>query len=102
MLDGDGEFTTVVTATLQRAVAADRIDNAARRDGEVRDAIRLLCDRGKLGNLRAEQLIVRVKEVWSALPEARRVGDGPSRDEFLAHVITLCIHEFYSAPGPTR
>jgi hypothetical protein len=63
-------------------------------DGDARMAVRALCDAAHARGLQIEQVLILLKSVWHALPEARvaiRAHDG----NILSAVITLCIHEYY-------
>jgi hypothetical protein len=63
-------------------------------DPELRRAIQRSGESARESGLRAEQLIILLKEAWHELPEARRA---PHRgaDDVLARVITLCIDQYY-------
>ena len=62
--------------------------------GELRERLRLLCDRANASGLRPEQLLVILKDGWRESPEARRLT-GRRASDVLARVVTLCIHEYY-------
>lgn len=49
-------------------------------------------DRG----VRAEQLLVVLKEMWSALPEVRAMNESSEQLRLLQRVVTMCIKEYYS------
>jgi hemoglobin-like flavoprotein len=44
-----------------------------------------------------EQLLVVLKEVWSALPEVRSMTESRQQVNLLQRVVTMCIREYYSA-----
>jgi hypothetical protein len=44
-----------------------------------------------------EQLLVRLKEAWSSLPEVRAMRDSHEQARLLQRVVTMCIREYYSA-----
>src|ERR1700733_8327546 len=71
-------------------------EGAVRAGDDVRRALRALCDDARAAGVRAEQLVIAIKQGWSSLhsdrPRAR--SDGP--DELLNQVITLCIDEYYA------
>lgn len=67
-------------------------------DGELRRAMRLVCDDARHRGLRAEQLIITFKQVWATLPEVRKVPRGAEREEMLARLVSMCINEFYAEP----
>jgi len=43
-----------------------------------------------------EQLLVVLKEVWSALPEVRAMTNAREQINLLQRVVTMCIKEYYS------
>jgi hypothetical protein len=75
----------------------------------LRRALRLLCDDARRRGVRAEQLVVAIKQAWGSLPESRwRPGDDRGT-AFLQRVVTVCIEEYYAdendrgdgdGPGP--
>ena len=68
-------------------------------DGELRRAIGLVCREARRGRLRAEQVIVAVKQTWYSLPEVRELPSGDTRTALLDHVVRLTIDEFYTERG---
>jgi hypothetical protein len=44
-----------------------------------------------------EQLLVRLKEAWSSLPEVRAMRDSQEQARLLERVVTMCIREYYNA-----
>ena len=88
----DAQFRELVRHVLLDAVRSARYADFADRDR--RGLAQRLCSEAKLYGLRAEQLIIVLKEVWYRLPEARRLQI-PDADDILAQVITTCIEEYY-------
>jgi hypothetical protein len=93
-----GTANRKLRATLRRIFQESRLDLADMRadaDERLRPALSAVCSDARRAGLRAEQLLVLIKEVWSALPA------GPSRvqtvhgDERLNHVISVCGDEYY-------
>jgi hypothetical protein len=83
-----------------RAAVADARDDDARvaRMADRRDPMGELCATARARDVRAETLILAIKDSWRRLPESY----GPSRldaEVRLATVITRCIREYY---GPRR
>lgn len=70
--------------------------------GEVRRALSDLCDDARRNRVRAEQLVIAVKQGWSSLhsDQPRMRSAGP--DDLLNQVITRCIAEYYSERGAER
>ncbi len=89
------------SAFSQAAVAALRCGLQAQLrpspNGEIRRAMRLLCDDAHRRGLRAEQVIVLLKEAWGSLPEVQALSPGEERRETLGRIVSLCIDEFYAA-----
>jgi hypothetical protein len=67
---------------------------------DLRVALRDACDRARHDGLRAEQLLLALKEVWRELPERSRPPHIDS-DGVLARVVTACIDEYYDC-YPTK
>lgn len=59
------------------------------------DAMRAVCQSARLCGLRAEQLLVVLKDSWRRLPEAKCL-DRYESDEVIARVIADCIEAFYA------
>lgn len=69
-------------------------------DGELQRIVRGVCAAATQDGLRAEQIVIIVKDSWRDLAAAREMlrGDG---EPVLAHVITLCIEEYYAKRPPS-
>jgi hypothetical protein len=67
---------------------------------DLRAALRDACDRARNDGLRAEQLLLALKEVWRQLPERGRPLHIDS-DAILARLVTACIDEYYDS-YPTK
>ena len=46
--------------------------------------------------MRAEQLLVQLKDIWFELPEIGGAPEGDDQNRLLQRVVTLCIREYYS------
>jgi hypothetical protein len=66
----------------------------------MRSDLRELCVEAKRAGLRAEQLIIVIKEVWIGIPEARGYARPADLQSLLSHVVTLALDEYYR-PDPT-
>lgn len=88
----DAELRELVRSILLREVAAARFADAA--GGDRHQLIGGACSEAKVRGLRAEQMIILLKDAWSTLPEARRM-QYPDADDVLGRVITACIEEYY-------
>jgi hypothetical protein len=87
-----------VDAVLRPAVATVRDGIPCGTATTDRDPMRELCAAARANEVRAETLLLAIKESWRRLPESY----GPGRldaEVTLAAVITRCIREYY---GPGR
>lgn len=89
-----GDLSDAAIDALRRVVQMQL--QPAMHNGDLRDAVRVLCSEIHRDGLRAEQLIVTVKQTWQSLPEVQRIPPGAPRNDVLARIITLCIEEFYA------
>ena len=66
-------------------------------DGELRLALRAACQDAHARHATPERVIIALKDVWHSLPEVQQLQhrDARARDAMVAHVVTLCIQEFY-------
>jgi len=66
---------------------------------DVRAALRQVCTDARRAGLRAEELLVMIKDVWSGLPAGISRLPSAYGDERLNYVISTCVDEYY-APAP--
>lgn len=66
---------------------------------ELRLPVRRLCIFAHSRDMRAEELLIRFKEVWASLPPHAELPRGRQRDDLMARVATMCIEEFYGPPA---
>ncbi len=98
----DAHLRDLMDAMLYRACGAvPAHDPEGPTDGELRVLLRRVCDTARAHGLRAEHLVLLLKERWRELPEARRI---PRQDagDVLARVITACIREYYAEADGRR
>ena len=62
---------------------------------ELRAALRQVCTDARHAGLRAEQLLVLVKDVWSGIPAGISRVKSMHGDERLNLVISTCVDEYY-------
>src|SRR5919204_4325075 len=86
-----GALGSVLQAQLRSRSTGD-----LRPNGELRRAVRALCAAAHQEHLRAEQLLVLVKQALNSLPEVAALPYDTERADTLARVISLCIEEFYA------
>lgn len=93
-----GAANRKMRATLRRIFQDSRLELADMRadaDRHLRPALSQVCSDARHAGLRAEQLLVIIKEVWSGLPASLSRVQSVHGDERLNHVISLCVDEYY-------
>ena len=93
--DGEAELLPDLLRRALSGLLGQRWPNEP--DGDLRLALRDACDRARNDGLRAEELLLVLKDAWRELPE-RRGLPRVDPDEALARVVTACIDEFYHSP----
>ena len=63
-------------------------------NGELRAALNQLSDEARANGLRAEQVIILLKQVWNGLQMPSVPRD--ERTRMLERLVTLCIKEYYA------
>lgn len=89
--DYDGALDMLRSALLD--VIADKATSE-----QLRVPIRQLCVVAHSEEVRAEELLVRFKEMWASLPPLAGLPRGRQRNDLMAQVATMCIEEFYGPP----
>lgn len=91
--DGRSEpLPELLRRSLHGVLADERYDDSD--EAELRIALRAVCDRARRDGVRAEHLLVVLKESWRELPKQPRL-QRPNADEALARVVSACINEYY-------
>ena len=93
-----GTANRKLRATLRRVFAESRLeldDMRADTEHRLRPALSQVCADARRAGLRAEQLLVLIKEVWSGLPAGLSRVQSVHGDERLNHVISVCVDEYY-------
>lgn len=62
---------------------------------ELRTALRVISTEARARQLRAEQLIVALKQAWHSVPDVQHAATQQERDRLLDRLITVCIEEYY-------
>lgn len=88
----DSAFDTLRTALL------DVVEGKATW-ADLRGPVRRLCVFAHSEDMKAEELLVRFKEVWSSLPPLAELPRGRQRNDLMAKVATMCIEEYYGPPA---
>ena len=64
-------------------------------EARLADAARMIAEDAHRDGLRAEQMVIAIKDVWSELPEVRGSAQVVDVQRLLSQLVTRCIHEFY-------
>jgi len=80
-----------------RDVRAQSADAAPEQRRELRGSLREICAEARRAGLRAEQLLVLIKDVWSAMPAGISRVQSVHGDDRLNYVISTCVDEYYGA-----
>jgi len=87
-------FLRMIRAEMMRA------EGSARAGDDLAQALAILCSDARRNDIRAEQLVIAIKQGWSSLHQERPRPRAAGPDELLNLVITLCIDEYYAGePG---
>ena len=63
----------------------------------LREALRGMSAEARQKGVRAEQLLVLLKEAWNTIPEVRAMTDARAQSHQLQRVVTMCIKEYYGS-----
>lgn len=91
---GAGGLSAATVARL-RTVLGRHIDHPEEADPELAAVLRQVVVEARSQHIRAEQLIVSLKHVWDALPQARQAIDREAQALAKQRLITLCIRTYY-------
>lgn len=94
---GDGVQDCDSAFDVLRSALMDVVDGKI-NCSELRAPVRQLCVFAHSEDLRAEQLLVRFKDIWANLPTLAGLPRGRQRNDLMARVATMCIEEFYGPP----
>lgn len=89
------DLQALVDDVLRSVVAAVREGTPQVRAVVNRDPMRELCAAARAGEVRAETVILAIKDGWRRLPESQG-GIRLDAEATLATVITGCIREYYA------
>ena len=84
------------TIAAVRSALVRYVDAPSDGDG-LRSALHALAAEAHAKSVLPEQLLVRLKEAWSSLPEVRAMRDAQQQARLLERVVTMCIREYYNA-----
>ena len=73
---------------------------------EQRSAIREICENSEIRNVRPEHFVIGVKAALLSVVDELGLPPGPTRNEAVGRLLTVCIQQFYEvssrADGPER
>ena len=72
-----------------------RADGFDSQRSDLRASLRQVCADARHSAIRAEQLLVLIKDVWSSLPPGISRVTSVHGDERLTYVISTCVDEYY-------
>ena len=78
-----------------RAALRSYLANSSDR-APLQPALVALAAEARAKSILPEQLLVPLKDVWSALPEVRTMTDASDQVSLLQRVVSMCITEYYS------
>ena len=87
----DDELLTAVRVALRGYVSG------AEHASALQASLLLVATEARARDILPEQLLVRLKEAWSSLPEVRAMRDAQQQARLLERVVTMCIREYYNA-----
>jgi hypothetical protein len=61
-------------------------------DAELRKSIRIACAKARLQRVRAEHVLIDVKQIWSTMPSMLTT----CTSDRLSEIVTACIDEYYA------
>jgi len=85
------------TVARLRGVLTRQIEHPDAADPELARVLRQIVTEARNRHIRAEQLVVILKNVWGSLPEARYAIDREAQAQVKQRLITLCIKAYYGA-----
>ncbi|CAN5666070.1 hypothetical protein BH23GEM1_BH23GEM1_00160 [soil metagenome] len=84
-----------VTVARLRTILAKHIEHPDDANPELSRVLRQIVTEARNRQVRAEQLVVILKNVWDSLPDARYAIDREAQAQVRQRLITLCIKAYY-------
>lgn len=85
------------TVARLRGALTRQIEHPDAADPELARVLRQIVTEARNRQIRAEQLVVILKNVWDSLPEARYAIDREAQAQVKQRLVTLCIKAYYAA-----
>ena len=87
------EGVALLHAALEREVGS----RSTKSSGALKQAIRYIAVEAKRDKRPPEWLLVALKAAAHSMPALQCIPRGPDRDAIVAHLVSLCINEYYSS-----
>ena len=84
------------TLAAVREALGRSLEGAASGD-ELRVALRDMAREARDRGLRAEQILIVLKELWGTVPQVRRASGREQQTALLQRAVTTCINEYYTS-----
>ncbi len=85
----DSEYEAALRAAIARCARGDA------REDELRDALRRYARDAQRRHMRAEEVVIAFKTMWSAFAEAGDALERLEQQRLLERLVSLCIREYY-------
>lgn len=94
----DAEAVAELCSALERSLCeGETLDSPqAEIDADLRKALRVACAKARLQRVRAEQLLVDLKQLWMTLPTTLSMRT----EARLNRIVSACIDEYYTEDNP--
>jgi hypothetical protein len=94
----NAEDIAELSTALERSLCESEIHESPRVevDVDLRKALRVACVKARLQRVRAEQLLVDLKQLWTSMPTMLSTRT----EERLNRIVTACIDEYYAGENP--
>ncbi len=81
-------------AAIERSLCEGEIHGSSERsfDEELRKSLRVACAKARLQRVRAEHVLIDVKQIWTLIPSELATRTR----EKLSKIVTACIDEYYA------
>lgn len=79
-----------------RDALARALEGDAPPGDDLRIALRAMAHEARAQGMRAEQILLALKALWSALPQVRGAPGRDQQSALLQRAVTLCINEYYA------
>lgn len=96
--DAKPQLTEEAVAVLRAALDSGVAGRYPAWSAALNDALKRICIDAKQSDWPPEQLLIAFKSALYTLPSVQHLTRGPDCDEFVSHLVSLCIDEYYGEP----